>query len=369
MNKMNDITGLGGAPEHPASHVEPALEAGDGAPPPVPQGPATNTQPQNPLATQNPPAAQNPPTAENASAAQNGSVGDAPADGKEQGYFKLWPANEKGLPIRYAAGATPDLADEHAVEIYMGPNPNGPPTVPTDQAALQADLDKVLRTIQLLYKPSETNATVADKKAFRNYYVRLFSLGQLGLEGKEVATSVASDALKRLTADLIDDHAGRIKNGHLRTLGMQACKLSLWFLAVFIALRVWPDLATSFFQWFDVDRMILSNFMLLWAGCFLGVWLSYGVRTTSFTLRDLTITDSDRLTPFIRLVFAGFLTMILGLLFVLGLVEVKIGTYPITNIAHNATLAFAIGVFCGLSELVLPNAVAKRASDFIGKIT
>lgn len=293
---------------------------------------------------------------------------NGPAGGNDKGYFKLWPADATALALAFDPDEKPDLADEHAVEIYMGVNPNGPQTVPSDQAALQADMDKVLRTLHALYKPSDAQSSVADKKAFRNYYVRLYSLGQLGLEGKDVATPVANDALKRLTADLIDDHAGRIKNGHLRELGKKACQLAGCFLLAFALLRLAPDKWTGYLRWLDLDPMVLSNFMLLWAGCFLGVWLSYGVRKSSFTLQDLTVSDSDRLTPLVRLIFAGFLTMLIGLLFVLGLVEVKIGAYPITDIGSRAMLAITIGIFCGLSELVLPTTLAKRASDFIGKV-
>ena len=112
----------------------------------------------------------------------------------------------------------------------------------------------------------------------------------------------------------------------------------------------------------------MSIFILLWIGCFLGVWLSYGIRTTTFSLSDLTLTDSDRLLPGMRLLFAGFLTMLLGIVFVLPLVEVKIATFSITDVASYPMLAFLVGSFCGISELLLPTAVAKRASDFIATL-
>ena len=117
-----------------------------------------------------------------------------------------------------------------------------------------------------------------------------------------------------------------------------------------------------------IEPVLMANFMLLWVGCFLGVWLSYGIRTTSFTLSDLTITDSDRLTPAIRLVFAGTLTMILGIIFAFPILEIKIGNFPITDFNTQPMLAFLLGCFCGISELVLPTTVAKRASDFISNI-
>lgn len=287
---------------------------------------------------------------------------------REKGYYKLWTADASGAPLDFDSDEFPDPTDDRAVEIYMGVNLMGPETAPTDQAMLVEGMGKVLRTLQLLYRPSDSQTGAEEKKAFRIYYVRLLCLGQLGLDGKDVATPVASDALRRLIADLVDDHAGRIKNAHLRKLGKVASVFGGCFLMAFLVLRLLPSGWNEFFNQLGIDRKVFSNFMILWMGCSLGVWLSYGVRKASFTLRDLTVSDEDRLTPFIRLLFAGFTTMVIGLLFVLELVEVKLGAYPITAIASNAALAFVIGVFCGLSELLLPNMLGKRASDFIGKI-
>ena len=61
--------------------------------------------------------------------------------------------------------------------------------------------------------------------------------------------------------------------------------------------------------------------------------------------------------------------VMLGISFVLGFIEIKIGSFPITDIATRPMLAFIVGVFCGISELALPGSVAKRASDFIGRLT
>jgi hypothetical protein len=107
--------------------------------------------------------------------------------------------------------------------------------------------------------------------------------------------------------------------------------------------------------------------IMLWVGCFFGVWLSYGIRTSAFTLTDLTLTDNDRLLPVIRLLFAGNLTMILGIMFILGVVQISLGNYSLTDFSVRPMLAFLVGAFCGISELLLPATVAKRASDFIAK--
>ena len=291
-----------------------------------------------------------------------------------QGSYHIAPMNRArdiiGYPPKVPAAPPPDPASAEAVDIYFGVLDTAPHPPPKDQADLQAAIAKVLRAIQILFLEGGRTRGVREGK-FRDYYVRLYRLAQLGLEGTIVATGIASAALATVTVDLIDDEAGEVKNKHLKDLAQHAAWLSVPFALAYIVLCLSAappigPLANVLWQ-LGANPSVLANFMLLWIGSFLGVWLSYGIRTTTFTLSDLTITDSDRLTPAIRLLFAGTLTMILGIVFVL-LIEVKIGSYSVTHIADNPMLAFLLGAFCGISELLLPTTVAKRASDFIGSL-
>jgi hypothetical protein len=83
------------------------------------------------------------------------------------------------------------------------------------------------------------------------------------------------------------------------------------------------------------------------------------------TLSDLINVDADRLLPGIRLLFAGAFTAVLGILLVLGVVEIKVGSLSSHDLVHSPMVAFLIGTLCGVSELTLPGAVAKKASDLI----
>jgi hypothetical protein len=231
-------------------------------------------------------------------------------------------------------------------------------------------VQRVLRTVQVLYgktdADSERNAT-----QFRIYYVRLYRLAQLGLEGSNVAPDIATTALESTTSDLIDDEAANVKRTHLRILGRNAATASAGYLMVYFLMRLiacYWGVGDAFLLHMGVSTLLVANFMLLLTGCSVGVWLSYGIRTTTFKLSDLTVTDSDRLTPIIRLIFAGSLTVILGIVFVIPLVDVKIGTISASNISTFPMLAFVVGCFCGVSELALPATISKRASDFIQSI-
>jgi len=287
------------------------------------------------------------------------------------GAFTVWTVDTSGAllnpPTPGNPPAIPDPGNPAATDIYFGINVAAGKTPSKDEVELQIEISKVLGVLQRLYRNGA--APAAGGLKFRMYYVRLFRLAQLGLEGPQGSEEIAKAALAMVAADIIDDEAGRIKNGHMKSLGYCAAAFCVLFLVLFVLLKL-PALAPmqAWLAAFDMNAQTVANFMLLWVGCFVGVWLSYGVRTTTLSISDLVVTDSDRLIPAIRLIFAGVLTMLLGLTFVLGLVEIKLGSFSITDIGTRPMLAFLVGVFCGLSELVLPAAVAKRASDFIGKL-
>jgi hypothetical protein len=323
------------------------------------------------------------------------------------GSFKLWPLSKDGqlidyprpAPARSAPGGVagpgaeggggvdggaqkdapippqedlvaPDPSRPEAFDIYFGVKQSIKDPPPKDQVDLQDKVQRILRTVQLLYSGTDAKSE-RNQIQFRSYYVRLYRLAQLGLEGAIVSPDIATAALATATSDLIDDEAVNVKRTHLRILGCNAAIASAGCLLLYVLLRLTSSYWTTinrFLASMGIQSSLLANFMLLLMGCFLGVWLSYGIRTTTFTLNDLTVTDSDRLTPVIRLIFAGSLTVILGIVFTIPLVEITIGKMPVTNIATYPMLAFVVGCFCGVSELALPSAVSKRASDFIQSI-
>ena len=281
------------------------------------------------------------------------------------GAYRLWPVDEAG---QFVGDVQHDRADPHraeAVDIYFGiVQPDGLPPVepPPAQVALQTDIGAALAAIRRVF----LDVAPPRPDRFRLYYVRLFALGQLGLEGHALP-GAARIALTALTAELIDDEAGRVKNAHLVVLGGWAALFALPFVVAYALLSAIvgsPEWTARFAQ-LGVGILPLRNFLLLWVGCFLGVWISYGVRTTRFTLADLTTTDPDRLRPGMRLAFAGTLTMVLGIACAVGLVEVRVGGYPVTAIATEPMLAFLVGALCGISELSLPASISARAADFV----
>ncbi len=290
-----------------------------------------------------------------------------------QGAFHVWPANAAGAPLKLQLEGdrpvtAPDPFDPAATEIYFGIAADAPQPIPKAQTDIKDGVEAALRAIGQLYLPAGTASD--NQQRFRAYYVRLFSLAQLGCEASNAQPEIAAGALAMLTSDLIDDEAGKVKSKHFKRLGSVALMLSLPFLFLYVLLRAAGRelLFANAFDTLAIQPLVLANFMMLWIGCFLGVCLSYLIRTQKFTLADLTQTDDDALQPAVRLLFAGCLTMILGIVLVYPFLEVSIGDIPLTRIGDSPMMAFLVGALCGVSERALPALIGKRASDFISSI-
>ncbi len=276
------------------------------------------------------------------------------------GSYKIWTSDTNGQPLDTPTSDEPNRRpnpnDERAIGIYFAVV--SPP--PDDQAALQAEIDNVLTIATRLYLESEGNRNLLK---FRRCYSRLFGLARVGLEGDDASPKLAKIALDRVSSDLIDDEGLRIKTRNLIALAKYALAFSVPFIIGYIALTLSTSSAVNeILGKLYIDRKTMANFMLLWVGCFAGVSLSYGTRTATFSLADLTSSSSDRLLPQARLLFIGSLTMLFGLLFVNGLVEIKVGGKSVTDIAKDPGYALLLGILFGMSEGVLPAAAAKKAS-------
>lgn len=261
--------------------------------------------------------------------------------------------------------AAPPLSagDPAAVDIFFEMNVTLA-NPPQDQLDLKRDVERVLHAITRLFLDEKYKR----EERFRPYYVQLVNLAALGLAGPNASPELAKRALENITAELIDTEGPAIKNGHLGRLTKVGLCLAIGPLVLYVLLSLYgqqPDVA-AFLRRLSVDPQQLSSFMILWVGCFVGVVLSYGSRTTTMTLHDLIVTDADYLSPLTRHLFAGTLTMMLGILLGLGIFEIKITGLSSKQLIADPTIAFLIGSFCGLSELVLPGAVSKRAGEVLG---
>jgi hypothetical protein len=263
------------------------------------------------------------------------------------------------------------------VDIAKG----GPSPTMSDMALIR-ELGRIEHALNELYPAGQENAD----SRFRLYFVSLFYIAQLALEGdvqvddKGKVTSVggrlssesAKAEVQAIADELIEDEAPRIKNRHLHELGRWAAIAGVPALPAYVLISLLsPDgnSANEFSKLMlrlHVDPGAAANFMLLWAGTMVGVCLSYAFRTTTFSLVDLTRTDSDYLSPQLRLLITGTLAVILVLMAVLNLGDVTIGTMSIAKAAELPMLAFVVGAILGIGEQKLSGTVATRAGELFG---
>jgi hypothetical protein len=299
-------------------------------------------------------------------------------------HFTIGVADKDGKEIPPNAMGFSDPCSREArgliFDVHIGKD-SGPTVQELD---FYRELSKIEHALQELYP----DATPANEARFRPYFVRLFFMSQLILEGdveagtdqkKKVGQRLSVDAAKAeiaaIASDLIDDEAPRVKNGHMRELAKRAGQLSLPFLGTYVVLLLMQpgpgeknNALVSLMLQLGVDPAAAANFMLLWVGTFVGVCLSYAIRTHTFSLQDLTRSDSDYLAPQIRLLLAGAIATLLALFCIVGLGDVELGSVQLSDIAVNPMLAFVVGAVLGIGEKKLTGTIEKRTGAVLGSL-
>lgn len=267
-------------------------------------------------------------------------------------------APAKGQPSGgiYVVISGTDPAKDRDLRFVMARN-LASSSLPADQMALKAAIDDTLLTLKLIF-PSELDE-VQDPR-FIEYRQRLIGVSELGLSSSSVFPGAASQALDLLRAEIVAREAGRVKNDHMMKLGWQAIVGALAAAGIYFLVRFGFD---------KTDRIQdFRNFLVLWSGCMLGTWLSFGARRVVLKFEDLGRLEADLLYPWMRLLFAGSLTIVLGLVFATNMINVQIGELSTAWVLKTALSALVVGVFCGLSEQALPGAVSQRAAQFFSEV-
>jgi hypothetical protein len=222
---------------------------------------------------------------------------------------------------------------------------------------LQAAIYDTLLTLKLIFPGQEGKP---QHEHFREYRQRLIAIAQIGLTGPVAFVPAATQTLELLRSEIVAREAGRVKNGYMAKLGWRAG------VGAALALIVYGCFRAGVID--SAEAQDYRHFPVLWAGCMLGTWLSFGARRVVLRFEDLGHLETDRLSPTMRLVFTGFLTMVLGLVFHTKMITVGIGDLSTAGIARDLAVATLVGIFCGLSEKALPGAVSQRAVQFFSEI-
>jgi hypothetical protein len=217
--------------------------------------------------------------------------------------------------------------------------------VPPNQARLMNEVGATLTVISLLF-PEKDNK-------FESYFAPLLSLAKAGVGDEPAYPDLALGSLQSLKNDILAREGGRIKNQHMRQLGLWSLTIGLPTLIAAILLRYYNSLP------------LISQFLFLVTGSIAGVWVSFGARKTILKFEDLHIPEEDRLDPVIRIFFASILTITLGLLFSVNAVVLTVGSVTTSEINTSVRIALLLGLACGFSEQVLSQKVTHQIGAFL----
>lgn len=290
----------------------------------------------------------------------------------DHGYFVVYQDKEDHFDIAFQwipAKSTAKTPAERAAPI--------PP-------AKQKLLEKIMTAntiIKSLYFTEDTDTDKTDQKVNnaikRKYFKKLLSLAQAGLAGELAQPALASSALERLKDEITTIEGQRIKNTYMKELGLRAFLSSLIALVIFLfaGIGIFSDqaaLANLLFKQSDTAGLFQSGFLavasmcsVIWIGAMLGTWVSFAARNPAFNFERLSILETDRMKPTIRLIYIGICAIIFALFLSSGIVALAVGGLSTANIAGSVSTQFVIGLLCGLTESKIGSFIHQKSAAVI----
>lgn len=225
------------------------------------------------------------------------------------------------------------------------------------QQKLHLEVERTLVVIRKLYESNEVE--------LNHYFNQLLTLAQAGLVPDNAQPAISLNALQQLKNEVVDKKSGEVKNAYFKLLGRQAILCGVGPLTLALLIKLIRYYAPRIPELNDLS--IFANYLYIWCGCMLGIWLSFGARKTVLTFEELTTIEEDRLEPTIRLIFTGAIAMLFGLLFYTNAITLSFGSITTTQISSDAFVAIIFGVILGLSEQVLGKKITKKATEVFDK--
>lgn len=238
--------------------------------------------------------------------------------------------------------------------------------IPVAKENLLKEIITTNTIIKTLYFTADTDFDAADQKKNtaikEKYFEKLLSLAQAGLTGTKARPELAALALERLKVEIITVEGQRIKNTYMKELGRRAFLSSLISLILFFitSTAIFPDQATlADLLIKNPDSVVLfqSDFLaainmcsVIWFGAMVGTWVSFAARNKAIDFEQLSILETDRLEPTIRLIYIGICAIIFSLFLSSGIVALEVGGLSTANIANSISTQLVLGLLCGLTE-------------------
>ena len=245
-----------------------------------------------------------------------------------QGYFVVDENKDESFDIKC------ELHPEHAKDI-----------IPPDQEALYLEVESTNNVIKSLHNTKDEIKT--------KYFNKLLSLTQAGLVGETAQPNLASKSLTKLKDEMVLVEGQRIKNEYMKNLGIKALILSGIGLVLYFVFNCW-EIAYPF-----------AMYCLAFVGALLGTWISFGARKFNITFEQLSLLEEDMMSPWIRLLYIGFCSIVFMLFLNTQLISIGIGGISTTTITDSYDIQLSVGVLCGLIESKIGINIYKKAVNIL----
>jgi hypothetical protein len=236
--------------------------------------------------------------------------------------------------------------------------------VPPEQLKFKTEAEATLTTLQAILPDEDLEQKpkilTAAQRRFSAYQTKLLGIARIGLETPADPES-ARLWLEALHDEVLTREGPRIKNGYMMVLGTWALASASLAAAAYLVLSNNPQLSTLLSAY--------RNLFVLWTGMMVGAWLSFGIRRQTISFKDLRAPEDDMVEPGIRLIFTGLIGVAIAFVFMCGMVTVNIGRLSSGDLLVHGSSALLIGILFGVSELALPAALTRRASQFVSEVS
>lgn len=190
---------------------------------------------------------------------------------------------------------------------------------------------------------------------YTHYLNELVLLAQMAIGSEDCHPKLAKSGLEIFKSKILNREGVILKSGYMKNLGLKA----FYFAIVPLIVGIGLDIARMY-QLVCADCFASYNLPLVWTGTMLGVWISFAISRPSLSFEELAIMEKDYLSPELRLLFTGALSVVFFYLFIEQAVVIKFGSLSTTDISKYPISAFLIGVILGINEKILGSTLIKK---------
>ena len=197
------------------------------------------------------------------------------------------------------------------------------------------------------------------------YFSQLISLAKVGLSIENVQTKLAEKALDKLQDEILINEGSRVKNAHIKNMGLWALIYAVAMVALGFLLREVSVGQTKFLKFLVGNE--IHPYLFVFAGSMVGAWISCVVKKEVLVFKDLVLIEKDMLKNWLRIIFVGVTSVVFLLFLRVAAIEISMGSVKITNIMKDIEIQVFVGVLAGILGNKLAKTLSNKASSIIGE--